>query len=305
MQLMKTQSRSPQSCSFRRRLIIVTILALLLATLKAPAQSVLVRGAEAALEGAVRVSGPALEPAARKIARESLERAALHVGDDALRAARSGGLELGEAAAVHGDEIWRIAAKASPEGARALALRPGELLPIARRIGPEVIELEAKVSGLSVHVSQQFGDDAVRYFAVQVPAKDATRLVGLAQRADSQATRELLLNTYKDKGAAFLQRLDWKVVLATGLSTAMITGTYKVSDGIQDGLKKVADSSPSTFADMMTSPVRWLALPTILLLLGGVVFPFLHKRGFFGRVVPPSGPSLTGSDYAQPKQTIL
>jgi hypothetical protein len=139
-------------------------------------------------------------------------------------------------------KVWRIAAKASPEGARALALRPGELLPLARRIGPEALELEARVSGLPVHVSQQFGDDAVRYFAVQVPAKDATRLVGLAQRADSQATRELLLNTYKDKGAAFLQRLDWKVVLATGLSTAMITGTYKVSDGIQDGLKKVAVS---------------------------------------------------------------
>ena len=305
MQLMKTQSRSPQPHSFRRRLIIVTILALLLATLKVPAQSVLGRGAEAAVEAATRVSGRAIEPAARRIVIESLEHVALSVGDDALRAARNGGLELCEAAAVHGDEIWRIAAKASPEGARALALRPGELLPLARRIGPEVLELEAKVSGLPVHVSQQFGDDAVRYFAVQVPAKDATRLVGLAQRADSQATRELLLNTYKDKGAAFLQRFDWKVVLATGLSTAMITGTYKVSDGIQDGLKKVADSSPSTFADMMTSPVRWLALPTLLLLLGGVVFPFLHKRGFFGRVVPPGGPSLTGSHNAQPKQTIL
>lgn len=258
------------------------ILALILDPLGVRAQSVLVRGAGETLEAAARLSGRAIQPVARKAALATLERAALQHGDDALLAARTGGLELIEAASTHGDDVWRLAAKATPGATRALALRPAELLPLARRVGPEVLELEARVPGISLQASTHFGDDAVRYFATRVPPQDATRLVGLAAHADSPATRQLLLQTYKQRGTALLDRLDWKTVLATGLSAAMITGAYKVSDGVQEGLTTVARAQPAVFAGVLRDSLLWLTLPLVML-LAGLAFLLLRKLGLFQR----------------------
>ena len=223
------------------------------------------------LEIASKVSGKALTPAGRKLALTQLRNAVAKHGDEAILTARKGGLELIEAAGKYGDDVWQFAGRV-PAGARALAMRPRELLPLTRRIGTEVLELEARSPGMTWHVVKNFGDDGVRYFAKHVPAQDAARLMGYAGKADSPATRQMLLDYYKKGGTHFLEKLSWKQIMAGGLSAAAITTAYQISDGIQNGLTTVAESSPETFhktashtIDRLTQPI---VIPATLLGIG-------------------------------------
>lgn len=120
---------------------------------------------------------------------------------------------------------------------------------------------------LAPAVVSTFGDDAVRVFATRVRPEDAPRLLGYAERADTPATRQLLLSTYQ-KDASILERLDWKVIMAGGLSAAAILGTGITADGIHDGIQTAVVRDPRTperILTMFTNPVR---LPILLFGLG-------------------------------------
>ncbi len=196
-----------------------------------------------ALEAAAKVSGKPLSPAARNLAVSQLRNAAVKHGDEVLLAARKGGLELMEVAGKYGDDVWQFASKV-PAGARALAMRPRELLPLTRRIGTEVLQVEAKAPGLTVHVVKNFGDDGVSYFAKHVPADDATRLIGYAEKAESPAVRKALLQAYKKEGKSLFERIPPKLVLATGLTAAMLYGTHRVTEpaaALSDAIREQPD----------------------------------------------------------------
>ena len=227
----------------------------------APAVKVGAKYLDNALEIASKVSWKTLTPAGRKLALTQLRNTVVKHGDEAILAARKGGFELLAVAEKHGDDVWKFASRV-PSGARALAMRPRELLPLTRRIGTEVLELEAKSPGITRHVVKNFGDDGVRYFAKHVPTRDAARLVGYVEKADSPATRRMLLDHYKKGGTLFLEKLKWKQIMAGGLSAGAITAAYQISDGIQEGLMTVAKSSPETFhitashtIDRLTQPI--------------------------------------------------
>lgn len=275
--------------------LVVLALGAAQATLHAQASAVIRSGArllDETLEIASKLSGRTLSPAARKAALETLERAALRHGDEVLAATRRGGLELLEAAAKHGDIIWELAGKV-PSATRVLAVRADELLPLVRRLGPEVLELEAKVPSAAARVATQFGDDAVVLFARSIPERDIPRLIGYAERADSPATRQLLLSSYQQTGGKILDWLDWKKIMAVGLSSAMITAAYKTSDGIQEGLKTTALQHPETFAKTTTEIVRRVTIPFVwpatALGLGWVLIR-LRRWGLFRRPSPAATP---------------
>ena len=185
------------------------------------------------LEQAAKVSGKTLTPASKEAAELAMKKAITAHGDDVLRIMRIGGLETLEQGAKHGDDFWRLCAH-SPQAARSLALHADTLLPLARRVGPEVVELEARLPGMTMQIAEHYGDDGLRALT-KAPADDISRLVCGAKNADSPATRKLLLNTYKKSkdGSKFLEKINWKVVAATGLSAAAITAAYKVSDGVE------------------------------------------------------------------------
>jgi hypothetical protein len=96
--------------------------------------------------------------------------------------------------------------------------------------------------------------------------------VGYAKKADSPATQQMLMDYYKKGGTHFLEKLNWKHIMAGGLSAAAITAAYQISDGIQNGLTTVAESSPETFhktashtIDRLTQPI---VIPATLLGIG-------------------------------------
>lgn len=189
---------------------------------------------EETLEHAASRSGREIsEYTAKKATVETLERLTKTYGDDVLKVVRDGGIELIEAVPKYGDDVIKMALKATPAGRRALARNLPNLLPLSQRVGVEAIELEARAPGLSSMVFKTFGDDAGLVVAKNVPTEDLPRLLAYAEKADSQATRELLLKTYQKEGPSIFERISPKLVLAGGLTASMLYGTHRLTDPLK------------------------------------------------------------------------
>ena len=64
--------------------------------------------------------------------------------------------------------------------------------------------------------------------------------------------------------------VSWKTVAASGAAAGTVIAAYKVSDGVEEGIKTVAKEKPEVFADalsVLTWPTRWAAF--VLFLLSG------------------------------------
>ena len=54
--------------------------------------------------------------------------------------------------------------------------------------------------------------------------------------------------------------VPWKTVAAGGAAAGTVIAAYKVSDGVEEGIKTVAKEKPEVFADtlsVLTWPIRW------------------------------------------------
>lgn len=229
---------------------------------------------EATVETAAKRSGRTLEgAAARKVVVGQVEGLTRTYGDDVLKIVEDSGLEFVEAVPKYGDEIVKLASKSSPQARRVLALNPQELVPLSRRVGVEAIELEAKVPGQAKHVFDLFGEDGGRYVAKSVQTEDLPRLIKYAEKADSDATRRALLEAYKKEGKSLFERIPPKLVLATGLTGAMLYGVHEASE--------IARDSPDVLGDIVnhaTSVAGAVALVVILLLLWRFGLMPWHRR---------------------------
>jgi hypothetical protein len=91
--------------------------------------------------------------------------------------------------------------------------------------------------------------------------------------ADSAATRKLLLETYEKEGASLFRRIPPKLVLASGLTAAMLYGTNE--------LTKVVREQPGILRNMVnhaTTVFGVVALFTIILLLWRFGLMPWHRR---------------------------
>ena len=62
--------------------------------------------------------------------------------------------------------------------------------------------------------------------------------------------------------------VPWKTVAASGAAAGTVIAAYKVSDGVEEGIKTVAKEKPEVFADtlsVLTWPIRWAELGLFLL----------------------------------------
>ena len=74
--------------------------------------------------------------------------------------------------------------------------------------------------------------------------------------------------------------VPWKTVAAGGAAAGTVIAAYKVSDGIEDGIKTVAKEKPEVFADtlsVLTWPIRWGALILFILIYCEVLRRFIYK----------------------------
>ena len=67
-----------------------------------------------------------------------------------------------------------------------------------------------------------------------------------------------------------IQYPPWKVVAAGGAAAGAVVASYKVSNGVEEGMKTVAKEHPEEFSDslsVLTWPLRWALL--ILICVSG------------------------------------
>ena len=64
-----------------------------------------------------------------------------------------------------------------------------------------------------------------------------------------------------------VRKVPWQTVAAGGVATGTVIAAYKISDGVEDGLKTVAEEKPEVFTDSLsvfTWPLRWAVLIALL-----------------------------------------
>ena len=219
------------------------------------------------LEIAARRSGRVLSEGTKIQLKRSMLKLSSEYGDDVCKLVREGGLEILEQGIRHGDEFWKCC-KAVPGASRSLALHADELLPLTRRIVNDVLLLESKVPGSALRAVRLFGDDGIPMLARHSP-EDISRFLGYAAKADSPATGKLLLETgTKSKNPSkFLDALNWKHIMAGGVSAAAIISAYQVSDGLREAVKNPAVAENIIRSSL--APVRY----GLYLLLTILLFP--------------------------------
>ena len=70
--------------------------------------------------------------------------------------------------------------------------------------------------------------------------------------------------------ARIIRAVPWKTGAAGGAAAGTVIAAYKVSNGVEEGIKTVAKEKPDVFADtlsVLTWPIRWAAF--VLFLLSG------------------------------------
>jgi hypothetical protein len=64
-----------------------------------------------------------------------------------------------------------------------------------------------------------------------------------------------------------VRKVPWQTVAAGGVAAGTVIAAYKISDGVEDGLKTVAQEKPEAFTDslsVLTWPFRWAVLIALL-----------------------------------------
>ena len=64
-----------------------------------------------------------------------------------------------------------------------------------------------------------------------------------------------------------VRKVPWQTVAAGGVAAGTVIAAYKISDGVEDGLKTVAQEKPETFTEslsVLTWPLRWAVLIALL-----------------------------------------
>jgi hypothetical protein len=229
---------------------------------------------ELTLERSARNGSATLEDdAARALALSRLDRLSQHYGVGALRIVEDSGLELLDAMPAYGDDVLQLTARSSPAGRRALALNAQDLVPLARRVGVDAIELEARAPGQATKVFELFGDDLGKVAATAVRTQDMPRIIKYAELSDSAHTRGLLIDAYRKEGPGLFERIPPRLVLAGGLSSAMVLGVYEATAPSR-AKAKVLEENPEIVRDVMNhSTLVWATVGlTMALILLWVTF---------------------------------
>ena len=74
--------------------------------------------------------------------------------------------------------------------------------------------------------------------------------------------------------------VPWKTVAAGGAAAGTVIAAYKVSNGIEDGIKTVAKEKPEVITEslsVLTWPLRWGALILFILIYCEVLRRFICK----------------------------
>ncbi len=84
-----------------------------------------------------------------------------------------------------------------------------------------------------------------------------------------------------------IRAVPWKTVIAGGAAAGTVIAAYKISNGVEDGIKTVAKEKPEVISDAI-SAVDWFIRLTMLLLVAGVGY-LLGRKWFTIRLNTTKG----------------
>lgn len=176
------------------------------------------------------------------------------------------------------------------QGAKALVKNSDNVaLPLMKRAALETAEHGATSPKIMQKLVVNFGDDATLKIMKKVPQSEMPMFLRYVEAADSPATRKLFMECYEKEGADIFKRITPKMVLATGLSAAMIYGTHRATEPlveVGDSIKKnpevannFVNKASEEFRNFLTA---LLAKPLLFIsIIFGLII--LNKFGIFGQ----------------------
>lgn len=226
---------------------------------------------------------------------ETLRHLCSKYGEPALKVIDDTGIEFVEKVASQGDELFELAMKVTPKARRSLAGDVDNLFSLTKEFGTEALELEAKSPGMSAHVFRLFGDDLGKNITRSVPAKDIPRLVRYGERADNQATRNLLMKKYKKEGSSLFDRITSSKVLSLGLTASMLYGTHRITEPMSATAKRILGIDSKDFKDLLVDTFNFF---TGFFMFGLFLFigAYSWRKGWI--------PSMNSKDCKLRKQTV-
>ena len=84
-----------------------------------------------------------------------------------------------------------------------------------------------------------------------------------------------------------IRAVPWKTVVAGGAAAGTVIGLYKISDGVEEGIKTVAKEKPKVISDAI-SAVDWFIRLSVLLLVAGAGY-LLGRKWFSLRLNTTKG----------------
>lgn len=245
-----------------------------------------------AVEAALRQGGrQSVEPAARRAAMAAGEQVARRHGAGGLRLLADGGMDAVQVMARYGDDAVRLSNNLSPAARRVMVSHADSLIPIGRRLGAEAVERAAKSPHTAAQLLRTHGDDLGMRVLRQTPPGDLPRVLRYLDAADSPATREAFLRAYRREGASIFQRIPPGLVVATGLSTAMVVGTVRATQPMMEVAGKISELAPEEVMAQVMDFVK-TAHSHNLILFGAILLFLIWRPGRRRKEKPTPAPEV-------------
>jgi len=182
-----------------------------------------------AVETVVEVIARSLDDAGKVALRKSLKEASLKYGDDVLKVAERGGLDLVDAASRHGDEVWRLA-KLSPKAPKALAARAEEILSLSKRYGDDAVRVEIKAPQCGEILTTTLSKKSMSKVAEKASSQEIKRFTALAVHRSPKEV-EGVVKVWSESGSSrFLKYFTPGRIAAGGLASAIMITAWKAPE---------------------------------------------------------------------------
>ena len=176
------------------------------------------------------------------------------------------------------------------QGAKALVKNSDNVaLPLMKRAALETAEHGVASPKIMQKLVFNYGEDVALTIIKKVPPSEIPMFLRYVEAADSPATKKLFFECFKKEGSDLFKRITPSMVLATGLSAAMLYGTHRateplveVGDSIKKNPEVAKDVVNKASEELRTFLTALLAKPLLFIsIIFGLII--LNKFGIFGK----------------------
>lgn len=168
------------------------------------------------------------------------------------------------------------------QGTKVIAKNADSIaIPLLKRTALETAEHNITNPKIAQKLIVSLGDDLALKTLNKVPQSEIPMFVRYVEAADSPATRNLFIEYYKKEGSDIFKRVTPKMVMATGLSAAMLYGTYRTTSPLvataevieknphvaNNYINKSSEGLKSVFISLFSKPIMFVTIVLCIIIL--------------------------------------